>query len=391
MSNMTAHDPHALLPQVLAYLQDNWTTIFPGRRQPRRLSAVIQGTGVGKLILYVLPGGGRRPVCIAKIPRSRRDNPSLAHEYQVVADLRRRGGSVAAAALPTPLTAFVIQGWQVVVEEVLAGRLFSGEVPTGRQLNLDLAARHLAQVRHTYVRLQLATRPDPSPLRQADIRRLFDQPIEQALRDAELRPHETHYLAALLEQAASLEERRLPLGFVHGDMRAGNILVSRSQLRLIDWQFAQLNALPMLDWFEFGFRYYCDAAGIAEITGDHDDYRAAFADVFLGAHAYTNLLRRETLACAAALGVDRRDLDLLLGMWLVDNTNKYLAFLSDRAEHGYLYLMQNPPGGPFRSYRQQLRRQVYPCLLGQLAHSRQAAALSHAATGGASDIWAAIG
>jgi hypothetical protein len=56
-------------------------------------------------------------------------------------------------------------------------------------------------------------------------------------------------------------------------------------------------------------------------------------------------------------------------MWLVDNSNKYYQFLTDRAEHGYLYLMQNPPGGPGRGFRQQLRRQVYPCLLGQLAHS----------------------
>jgi hypothetical protein len=59
-------------------------------------------------------------------------------------------------------------------------------------------------------------------------------------------------------------------------------------------------------------------------------------------------------------------------MWLVDNTNKYLRFLEDRARRGYLFLMQNPPGGPNQGYRLQLRRQVYPCLLGQLAQSQLA-------------------
>ena len=52
--------------------------------------------------------------------------------------------------------------------------------------------------------------------------------------------------------------------------------------------------------------------------------------------------------------------DLLLAMWLVDNSNKYFHFLTDRAEHGYLYLMQNPPGGPFRSFRERNRRVVRP-------------------------------
>jgi hypothetical protein len=162
----------------------------------------------------------------------------------------------------------------------------------------------------------------------------------------------------------------VPLGFVHGDLRPGNILCVGDELCVLDWQFGQMRGLPLLDWFEFGYRYYCDTTGLEEITGDHDAYRATFADVYLGAHPYARLLASETEALAEALGVPPDLRDLMLAMWLVDNSNKYYQFLTDRAEHGYLYLMQNPPGGPGRGFRQQLRRQVYPCLLGQLAHSR---------------------
>jgi hypothetical protein len=150
----------------------------------------------------------------------------------------------------------------------------------------------------------------------------------------------------------------------------------------LDWQFGQLRGLPLLDWFEFAFRYYCEAGGLEEITGDHDRYRAAFADVFLGAHPYTGLVRDETVRVAAALGVADRHLNLLLTLWLVDNTNKYLRFLGERAQRGYLFLMQTPPGGPHQGYRQQLRRQVYPCLLGQLAQSQVATAPAETLTDG---------
>jgi hypothetical protein len=388
---MTTSLQPAVLPEVLNELNANWADWFGSRPRPRSLSCVIQGTGVGKLIVFVLADGRRQPACIVKIPRSRRDNEGLAHEHELVVELRRRAGSALAAALPVPIAAPMIQGWQVTIEQVLPGQLWSGSVPSGNKFTLQTAEKHLNLFRQCYTSLQLATRPPVVALQADTVRELMLGPIEHAARGAELRPHEARYLVDLEEQAKALTGRPLPLGFVHGDLRAGNILAQGRQLVFIDWQFGQLRGLPMLDWFEFGFRYYCDAIGLAEITGDHDAYRAAFADVFLGGHPYADLYRQQTLACAGTLGIDSRYIDLLLSMWLVDNTNKYIAFLSERAEHGYLYLMQNPPGGPFRSYRQQLRRQVYPCLLGQLAHSTQAASLGQTTAAGNDDAWPAFG
>ena len=369
--------PTALLPELLAYLQDQWTALFPGARRPRSLSYTLQGTGVGKLIVFVLAAGEARPRCILKIPRSRRENDSLAHEHWMISELRRRRGSAGDAELPAPLAAPVVQGWQVVVEKMLPGSLFSSVVPMGEHFTLPVARQHLRQVRQWLVTWQRAAHPETAPLTAGDIKALLVGPIQEVQRTTELRPHELIFLDQLGQRAEGLVGRRLPLGFVHGDLRPGNILCVGERLCVLDWQFAQMRALPLLDWFEFGYRYYCDAASLEEITGDHDAYRATFADVFLGAHPYAKLLAEETAAIAEQLDVPPDLLDLLLAMWLVDNSNKYLRFLSDRAEHGYLYLMQNPPGGPFRGFRQQLRRQVYPCLLGQLAQSRGLSRLTH--------------
>lgn len=367
---MAPNLPTALLPELLAYLQQAWPDLFPGQRRPRSLSYTLQGTGVGKLIVFVLAAGERSPRCIMKIPRSRRENDSLAHEYWMISELRRRRGPDGEAELPTPLAAPLVQGWQVVIEKMLPGKLLSSDVPVGDRLPLEQAAQHLRLVRDWLVNWQRAAHPAPSVLTTDDVQALLLAPIQSMQHDFDLRPHEILFLDHLGQRAETLVGRRVPLGFVHGDLRPGNILRVGQRLCVLDWQFGEMRALPLLDWFEFGYRYYCDAAGLEEITGEHDAYRATFADVFLGAHPYAALLADETQAIADALHVPADLLDLLLAMWLVNNSNKYLRFLSDRAEHGFLYLMQNPPGGPSRGFRQQLRRQVYPTLLGRLAESR---------------------
>lgn len=373
---MTSPLPAALLPKLLEYVREQWPALFPGERRPRALTYTLQGTGVGKLIAFVLAGGETRPRCILKLPRSRRDNESLAHEHWMISELRRRRGAAGDRQLPEPLAAPVVDGWQAVVERMLSGKVFSSVVPAGEQFSLALAQQHLRQVSDWLAAWQQAAHPQAEVLSARDVRTLFVDPIQAAQDTLELRPHERVYLDGLGRRAEGLVGGRLPLGFVHGDLRPGNILIAGQELCVLDWQFGQMRGLPLLDWFEFGYRYYCDAANLEEITGDHDAYRAAFADVFLGAHPYARLLSDETTALAKVLGVPSDLVDLLLGMWLVDNSLKYFHFLSDRAAHGYVYLMQNPPGGPV-GFRQQLRRQVYPCLLGQLAQSRGLNELAH--------------
>src|SRR5690606_23421857 len=131
------------------------------QRAPRRVDHVVQGTGVGKLIVYVLAPDRRQAVLVLKLPRSARDCDELVHEYGLVTELRQRGGEAAAESLPRPLAAPTIQGWPVVVEAMLPGELFTGLIPVGERFSLEAAAQQLRSVREWLVSLHLATRPEP--------------------------------------------------------------------------------------------------------------------------------------------------------------------------------------------------------------------------------------
>jgi hypothetical protein len=236
--------PTALLPELLASLQDQWPTLFPGQRRPRALSYTLQGTGVGKLIVFVLAAGERRPRCILKIPRSRRENDSLAHEHWMITELRRRRGPEGAGELPEPLAAPVVDGWQVVVEAMLPGRLFSSEVPMGERFTVTQAAEHLRWMREWLVAWQRAAHPTVAPLTSGDVQALFVGPIKAMQQTMDLRPHELVFLDQLGQRAEKLVGRRVPVGFVHGDLRPGNILAVGSRLCVLDWQFGEMRALP---------------------------------------------------------------------------------------------------------------------------------------------------
>src|SRR5712692_10259502 len=148
MSNLTFQP---LVAATLAHLRENWTTLFPREGRPGSLDFMLQGTGIGKLVIFIFADRAAWPRCVVKIPRSTRDNNSLSHEYELVCELRRRGGEAVQGLLPVPIAYFEINRWQVTVEQTINGQLLSGLVPFGTAFNLKTAAQHLRLVRNWLV------------------------------------------------------------------------------------------------------------------------------------------------------------------------------------------------------------------------------------------------
>jgi hypothetical protein len=155
----------------------------------------------------------------------------------------------------------------------------------------------------------------------------------------------------------------LPLFLYHGDFRPGNVLLNDRRIAVLDWEFSRVLAPPLLDWFSFAFRLKCRAMDLPDIDGPLEGYRSAFREVFLEKTWYSELVAGYTRSYCRELGVDQQFVPLLLGLFMVTNINKFHAFLLDRVDRGYLYLLTNGSS----SFERRLRRQAYVSLIESLA------------------------
>jgi hypothetical protein len=217
------------------------------------------------------------------------------------------------------------------------------------------------------LRSQLELRPNHQRLSETQVDRYLLRPVRQLKATARLTPLETEFLDRVEERISRLTPHPLPLVFNHGDFQPANILVNGRAIQVIDWEFGELLALPLMDVFGLLARTYAAFRGLEEIDGYLEDYLAAFDTVFSEGGRFADLSAQCVARACQALSVDPAWLPLLFALFLVNEANKYYAFLRRRGERGYVYLLRSRDGQTSRPYAEQLARQKYVWLLGHLA------------------------
>jgi hypothetical protein len=259
----------------------------------------------------------------------------------------------------------------VVVEPVLQGQPLDSLMPINRSLDRQATTRQLDLAYRWLVQIQQEASPCADLLSVEALQLHCLNPLETLRRDTELTVQEDQYVSQLAERALSLVGQRLPLLLYHGDFRAGNILVNRKHIAVLDWEFSCKHALPLLDWFSFVFRVYSRSMHLPDIDGSLATYRAAFRDVFFERNWFSKLVVDYTRTYCKALAIDEAHVPLLFDFFVVTNINKFYTFLAGRSSRSYVYLLRDAPNTG-KPYRQQLRRQAYTYLLGDLAANRDA-------------------
>jgi Ser/Thr protein kinase RdoA (MazF antagonist) len=369
-----------LLPQLRTYLLQNWSKLPLEGPRPYDLTFLVQATGVSKLCCYVFADEMSKPQWVAKMARSPRDNEVLAREYDLVQHLRRHGSAFVQATIPGPLLTTCVAGHFVGIEPYLPGQPMDGFLPnmvsqakSELYPYLDLAIGWLlrsyqeAPIQHG----QLADR---------QIHTHFLCPMLRFQHMARLTPGELRYLECQAKQVTALSQHPLPLVFNHGDFRPGNILLDGHSIQVIDWEFGASTALPLLDVFFFlsrlHARVYYD--GLEDIDGHLEDYLTAFEAVFFEEGIFADLTAEYVERACQALDMNPAWVSVLLTMFLINEANRYYAFLNHRADRGYVYLLRSRTrqidGG---SYLDQLARQKNVWLLGHLAQNEERLIFRH--------------
>lgn len=365
-----------MLPQLRQYLLENWIQLPLDCPRPRNLEFLVQATGVSKLCCYIFADAGSEPRWVAKMMRSPCDNEILTREYNLIQDLRRLGSCYVSGTIPHPLFTTAIAGHLVGIEPYLAGQpmdgLLSAKGLTHREIRnyLDLTINWL-------LRTQNETSNQYGQLTNKEICAHFKTPIMQLQKLARLTDVEKLYLERLMNRIARLSHYPLPLRFNHGDFQPGNILLDGNSINVIDWEFGKLTGLPLMDVFSFLARTYARCHGLEEIDGDLDDYLAAFEAVFFDGGSFAELTTDYVRRVCLALDIDPAWTSVLFSLFLVIEANKYHAFLSQRADRGYVYLLRSRQDESGKSHVDQLARQKNVWLLGHLAQHEERLIFSH--------------
>jgi hypothetical protein len=346
-----------LVEELEGYLLEHWTELPTANRPPGGLSFLAQGTGVSKVVLFVFDDKARVPRLVVKLPRHPRRAQRLLAETDTVNRLRAELPAELAHALPGPIRVAYVGGQPVTIEPALHGQPIDGLIPSGRALSPGITDMLLGSAVRWLVDIQ---RHAPNVAPPLDTHAVYDHfvlPIEEARSQSHL-SHAEHDVLCELADLARQSAPQLPLYVYHGDFRAGNLLLVDGQLTALDWEFSRPLAPPLLDWFSFAFRLYCQSVGLPDIDGSAPAYRAAFERVFLAHNWFSERVAEHTLECCRSLGVDVSAVPLLLGQFVVENINKFRAFLEERACDDYLYLLRNVPEAS-STFRNQIRRQAY--------------------------------
>jgi Phosphotransferase enzyme family len=349
-------------------IQQDWDELAVCGPRPRGIEYFAQATGVTKMVVFLFLDGRARPTLVAKVARDPSQNERLRAETETIARVRAQLPDDLAATLPGPIYLTHLAHQTVTIEPFLPGHHMDALIPSARPLRPAVARDVLGRALRWLVGVQREVGRLATPLDNASRVELLVTPIHAARQCSDLTHAEAAYLNEL-EEGACRAASRLPLYLYHGDFRLGNILVGDGRLHVLDWDFSRPLAAPLLDWFSFAFRLYSRSLALPDIDGPLPLYRQAFQAVFLADNRFSRCLAESTLEYCDQLGVPRSLVSLLLGLFVVDNINKFFNFLDARAQTDHLYLLRGSPLAE-ASFRAQLRRQAYVWFLSDLARTR---------------------
>ena len=355
-----------MLPQLQNYLMENWSDLPLGGSQPRSLNFLVQATGISKLCYYIFPNQDPKPRWVAKTRRSPSENELLRQEYSLIRYLRQHGTNFVKDTIPGPLTEVSVAGHHLAIEMYLNGRAMDGLMANARPQAPGLASEYLDIAVDWLLRCQQETPQLRQRLTEQQIHNLFFDPIEGLRSSARLTNQESAYLDRLARRIQHLAGLPLPLVFKHGDFQPGNLLLTDTSVKVIDWEFGVEKALPLLDLFGFLLRAHARLKGREEMDGFLEDYLLDFEAVFFGRGPIARQSADYVARAIQALGIDPEWVSVLFAMFIVTEANKYDALLRRRAERGYVYLLRSRANQIGGSFSDQLARQKNVWLLGYL-------------------------
>ena len=307
-----------MLPLLSEYLIGKWDELFPGSLKPTTINYLgIPGSVQGRTTTFLgFTGQSGLPMFAVKIYRDALDQAIALNEKEILFAFKGKSKALE-GSVPRIIACEQFAGHWALVQTIV----------NGKPMMADLTAHGTPEIRSSTLNMQLAL--DWLVRFNTEVRTIKRgvsltedshelQQIQRFKDTFELSELEKEYLVDLAETLGRhMRESGLRV-IRHGDYCRHNMLVTSGMngatLGVIDWTFAQKDALPLHDMFFFLTTYFL------QIRKQHglEGYKMAFSETFFAPSEYGQLVRRIMFNGCRSLGISLEYVRVLFPMFLIE-------------------------------------------------------------------------
>lgn len=295
-----------MIDQITRSVYEKWEMICPETRRPRKLRYILQSRRRILLFLFDEDRRGNQLVGVVKVSRLTAHNEVLIRSVELLGRIRKILTKPMLETVPKAVLLDPIDGLSASFEQAMVG------VPMGINHYPWLAGRrHTANWdawRSWLKGFQRQTLDSREELDSQQIDRFVLAPLNIAYEAGVISHNIQRDLNAVVRE---LERIKIGPVWRYGDTHHSNILTNRGKITgVVDWEGAQENQWPTLDWFQFAFQYLVDVLRLKSPTATQND---------LGCEAIRLLLRGDGSPIS---NLARKQTDLFLYGWGFDTQAK---------------------------------------------------------------------
>ncbi|HHX40684.1 MAG TPA: methyltransferase domain-containing protein [Armatimonadetes bacterium] len=191
-----------------------------------------------------------RPRFLVKVARDAGASGVIDREFRMLTTLREALTSEMRATIPEALARFTVHGHPASAQSYLEGRHLAALLAeTPRRHRPEAAADLLGHATIWLSRFHRETARDVTLTRDL-LDELLLSDLARVLETCAFTDQARSLLASLKEDALRLVGQRIPLVCEHRDFWAKNILMDGTTIRVVDWDLAASDRLPLGDLFE---------------------------------------------------------------------------------------------------------------------------------------------
>lgn len=318
-----------MLPELTNKIFENWTNLFPKRKQPRSLHYLgIPGSVEGGTATFLAFAQDKDPLFVVKVHRSPQAQSLVEQETATLKRLQKLGERIA-SSVPQVLFAGQIGQTCLLVQTVLNGCPMPASLSSLGLPELKETDHHLTMASHWLIHLAEKTGKNTTGETSENVQRIH-QMIDTFEKIFETCRLGSSFLNKLRETVDQIN--LWPLS--HGDFCRHNLLLTKDSknINVIDWTLSQKAALPLEDFFFFLTTYFLQIRKKHGIEG----FSESFHYTFFQENSYQKLIWKHLIQHSQSLYLSLYQIAPLFALFLMKRSLWEYYQLVRCTESGFL-------------------------------------------------------